>query len=86
MLVGTQTRRGRQETVRTQLAENLRGLRRIDEDTMTAVYGVLRDAGVDGDDRDIMLGLKKLHSLGTIQLSHPRDYSGERRHIVRYIG
>ena len=90
MLVDTQTRKKRQAMVRSQLISALQKLRRLDEETMEAVYNILRDAGVDGDDRDLMLGLKKLHSLGTIRLSHPRYDSGEklhqRRHVVRYNG
>ena len=90
MLVDTQTRKERQATVRSQLIDALQELRRIDEDAMETVYGILRNAGVDGDDRDLMLGLKKLHSLGVIQLSHPRYDSGEklhqRRHVIRYNG
>jgi hypothetical protein len=86
----TQTRRERQAEVRTKLVEVLQDMKRISERSMEDVYNVLRNAGVQGDDKDIQLGLKKLHADKVIQVSHSscddRSSLGQRRHTVYYLG
>lgn len=88
-----ETRKSRQPTIRTDLREVMFRLREIDEPSMKLVCQKIRDAGVIGDDKDICMALRKLHSMHIIKCSHEiklvrhGDEAGyERRQVVHWLG